>query len=250
METTLSWHHNSLSSLPHHRRLRYDSLRHPRCPPQLQVVRAFQRSDFDGFARRVSSGEAWKDAWRTANDKFEYIVYEARKTAERIDREYKVSAKVNSAVRAAQDKAWEIDREYEIRQKWRGFALDFSRNWPRYRREISDGAATPVGRSAVTVFFLWFALSGWLFRFFIFGVWVLPLAGPLLIGSLANSFVIKGECPACKRQFVGSRTQIVRCAGCGNIVWQPTGDPFPKNNGGSSSSKSKQDVIDIEFEER
>ncbi|KAL9665748.1 hypothetical protein QQ045_000068 [Rhodiola kirilowii] len=76
----------------------------------------------------VLSGEAWKDAWRTVNDKFEY---EARKTAERIDREYKVSQKVNSAVRAAQDKAREIDCEYEVSQKWRGFVLDFSRYWPR-----------------------------------------------------------------------------------------------------------------------
>uniref|UniRef100_A0A7N0VBG9 Uncharacterized protein n=1 Tax=Kalanchoe fedtschenkoi TaxID=63787 RepID=A0A7N0VBG9_KALFE len=250
METTTvsSWHHNPLSKSLQPARHRSDwPLRRP---AHLRVARAFHRSDFDSFARRVSSGEAWKDAWRTANEKFEYLVYEARKTAERIDREYKVSVKVNEAVRAAQDKAKEIDREYEIGQKWRAFALDFSRNWPRYRRELSDVVGSPLGRVLATVFFLWFALSGWLFRFLVIGVWVLPFAGPLLIGSLANSLVIKGECPACNRQFVGARTQIVRCAGCGNIVWQPTGDPFPRNSKGSSTSRSKQDVIDVEFEER
>lgn len=42
-----------------------------------------------------------------------------------------------------------------------------------------------------TLFFLWFALSGWMFRFLIFGTWILPLAGPLLIGTVANNFIIK-----------------------------------------------------------
>ncbi|KAL9685900.1 hypothetical protein QQ045_023354 [Rhodiola kirilowii] len=73
---------NLLSNPYHHHSLRYTGARLPRLPRQLRVARAFQRSDFDSFARRVSSGEAWKDAWRTANDKFEY---EARKTAERIE---------------------------------------------------------------------------------------------------------------------------------------------------------------------
>ncbi|KAL9688150.1 hypothetical protein QQ045_032565 [Rhodiola kirilowii] len=53
--------------------------------------------------------------------------------AKRIDREYKVSQKVNSTVRAAQDKARKIDCEYEVSQKWRGFVLDFSRYWPRIK---------------------------------------------------------------------------------------------------------------------
>lgn len=42
-----------------------------------------------------------------------------------------------------------------------------------------------------TLFFIWFAFSGWLFRFLIIATWVLPFAGPLLLGSLANSLVIK-----------------------------------------------------------
>lgn len=41
------------------------------------------------------------------------------------------------------------------------------------------------------IFFLWFALSGWLFRCLIFATWILPFAGPLLIGTLANNFIIK-----------------------------------------------------------
>lgn len=42
-----------------------------------------------------------------------------------------------------------------------------------------------------TLFFVWFALSGWLFRILIFATWVLPFAGPLLIGAVANNLVIK-----------------------------------------------------------
>lgn len=45
--------------------------------------------------------------------------------------------------------------------------------------------------SLQTFFFLWFALSGWLFRILIFATWVLPFAGPLLIGAVANNLVIK-----------------------------------------------------------
>ncbi|GKC25454.1 hypothetical protein Tco_1027604, partial [Tanacetum coccineum] len=103
----------------------------------------------------------------------------------------------------------------------------------------------------LTIFFLWFALSGWLFRILIFATWVLPFAGPLLIGALANNLVIKGACPACKRQFIGNKNQTVRCAGCGNIVWQPKNDFFSKGgNGPSSSSKSDPNIIDVEFEEK
>lgn len=195
----------------------------------------------------MASGEAWKDAWRSANNGFEQLLFEAKKTAERIDRQYSVSRRVSLVVQSATDRARELDREFEIQQRWRNFSLDFSRNWPRYRRQLNDFLQTPVGKSFATVLFLWFALSGWLFRIMIFAVWVLPFAGPLLVGSVANNFVIKGACPACKRQFVGYKNQVVRCGGCGNIVWQPKGDFFSRGNAPPSNSG---DIIDVEFEEK
>ncbi|XP_071686109.1 uncharacterized protein [Rutidosis leptorrhynchoides] len=214
-------------------------------------VQAFQRSDFDGFAKRMASGEALKDAWRNANNSFEQILYETKKAAERIDRQYSVRQRFSSAAQSASDRARELDRDYLITQRWRTFSLDFSRNWPRYRKQIGDSLDTPLGRSFGTIFFLWFALSGWLFRILIFATWVLPIAGPLLIGAIANNLVIKGSCPACKRQFIGNKNQMVRCAGCGNIVWQPKGDFFTKGGGRpSSSSKSNPEIIDVEFEEK
>ncbi|KAH9734558.1 hypothetical protein KPL71_017417 [Citrus sinensis] len=180
----------------------------------------------------MTSGEAWRDAWRTANNGFEQLVFEAKKTAERIDRQYSVSRRLNSAARTAAVRARELDREFAISVRWRSFRMDFSRNWPR------------------TIFFLWFALSGWLFRILILATWVLPIAAPLLIGTVANNFVIKGACPACKREFIGSKSQIIRCAGCGNIVWQPEGDFFSRNGGGKKSTKSDDDIIDVDFEEK
>jgi len=42
-----------------------------------------------------------------------------------------------------------------------------------------------------TIFFLWLALSGWLFRIFIFGTFVLPFAAPLLLGTFANRVAIE-----------------------------------------------------------
>lgn len=134
-----------------------------------------------------------------------------------------------------------------------------------------------------TIFFLWFALSGWLFRVIIVATWVLPIAGPLLIGAVANNFVIKvyytqpllvyilrfsicyimfgaaqGECPACKRQFIGYKNQVIRCEGCRNIVWQPQGDFFSRdgsnnsssNNKGNSKKPPKSQIIDVDFEEK
>ncbi|KAL5769823.1 hypothetical protein ACOSP7_013977 [Xanthoceras sorbifolium] len=240
MPTTLSWQPLHLKTPVHPPLLR-------RQPP---AVQAFRRSDFDRFARRVTSGEALRDAWRSANDGFEQLVFDARKTAERVDRQYSVSRRLSSAARAAADRAREIDREFEIGVRWRTFSMDFSRNWPRYRKQLTDFLNTPLGRSFATIFFLWFALSGWLFRILILATWVLPIAGPLLIGTVANNLIIKGDCPACKRQFVGYKNQIIRCASCGNIVWQPKGDFFSRGGRGTGPSKSDPDIIDVEFEEK
>ncbi|CAI9087033.1 OLC1v1020996C2 [Oldenlandia corymbosa var. corymbosa] len=154
-------------------------------------AKAFRRSDFDGFARRVTSGEAWKDAWRTANEGFEQLLYETKKAAERIDRQYSVSRRLYEVSQAASDRARELDREFELTQRWRNLSLDFARNWPGYRKQFNNFLETPLGKSSATVFFLWFALSGWMFRILIFATWVLPLAGPLLIGAFANNLVIK-----------------------------------------------------------
>ncbi|XP_060171781.1 uncharacterized protein LOC132602969 [Lycium barbarum] len=218
----------------------------------VSYIHAFRRSDFDGFANRVRSGEAWKDAWRSANDGFEQLLYETKKTAERIDRRYDVSKKLSDVSQSAADRARVLDRDFEITKKWRTFSLDFSSNWPRYRKQLNDFMNTPLGRSATTIFFLWFALSGWLFRILIFSVWVLPFAGPLLIGAVANNLVIKGQCPACRRQFIGNKNSTVRCANCGNVVWQPKGDFFNRGSRGrgTTPSKSEPDIIDVEFEER
>lgn len=95
------------------------------------TIRAFRRNDFDGFAKRVASGEIWRDAWRGANDGFELFVYETRKTAERIDRRYDVSGRVSAVAATAADRAREVDREFGISQRWRTFSLDFSRDLPR-----------------------------------------------------------------------------------------------------------------------
>ncbi|KAK3042798.1 hypothetical protein RJ639_001071 [Escallonia herrerae] len=249
MATSLPWHPLLPSKTKpyrlYHTNKQYIPSRH------VVKVQAFRRSDLDGFARRMASGQAWRDAWRSANSGFEQFVYESKKAAERIDRRYSVSRRLSAVAQSAADRARVLDRDYEITQRWRTFTLDFRRDWPTYRKQLNDFLETPLGRSFATIFFLWFALSGWLFRILIFATWVLPFAGPLLIGAVANNLVIKGACPACKRQFVGYKNQIVRCAGCGNIVWQAQGDFFSRGTRGSSpSSKSDPEIIDVEFEEK
>ncbi|CAL9782753.1 unnamed protein product [Musa acuminata subsp. burmannicoides] len=210
-------------------------------------VRAFRRNDLDRFARRVASGEALRDAWRSANNGIEQLTFEARRAAERLDRRYSLSRRFDSASRAAAARARELDQELGIARRWRSFSMDFSRNWPRYRRDLNEFLQTPLGRGLATIFFLWFALSGWLFRIFILATWVLPFAAPLLIGTLANNFAIQGTCPACKRQFVGYRNQVIRCTGCRNIVWQPR-DDFSRGRSSSSPKASEPDIIDIDID--
>ncbi|MCL7051479.1 hypothetical protein MKW94_002590 [Papaver nudicaule] len=220
----------------------------------VKIIKAFQRSDFDGFAKKVTSKEAWKDAWRSANDGFEQLVYDAKKAAERLDRQYSISRRFDSVKESALIKVKEIDREYEIGRRWNSFSVDFSRNSPRYRKQLSDFLNSPLGRSFATIFFLWFALSGWLFRVVIFATFVLPFAAPLLIGTVAKNFVVEGACPQCKRKFAGIKNQVIRCQSCGNTVWQPkestTNDFFSRGGGSKSSSKSDPDIIDVEFEEK
>ncbi|XP_020214241.1 uncharacterized protein LOC109798398 [Cajanus cajan] len=194
----------------------------------------------------------WREAWRSANDGFERFLFEAKKTAERIDRRYSLSNRLSSIARAAADRAREIDRDLEIGQRYRTFSIDFQRNWPKYRKQLGSFLDSPLGKSFATFFFIWFALSGWLFRFLIIATWVLPFAGPLLIGTLANTLVIKGTCPACRMQFAGYKNQVIRCTGCGNIVWQPKGkgDFFSGGGRTNSSSRSDPDIIDVDFEEK
>ncbi|MED6167908.1 hypothetical protein PIB30_007223 [Stylosanthes scabra] len=213
-------------------------------------VEAFRRSDMDNFAKRMTSGEAWKDAWRTANDGMERFIFEARKTAERLDRQYALSNRLSSVARSAADRAREIDREFEISPRWRTFTMDFRRNWPQYRVQLNKFLDSPLGKGFVTTFFIWFALSGWLFRILIIATWVLPFAGPLLIGALANNLAIQGNCPACKMQFVGLKSQVIRCTSCGNIVWQPTGGFSSRDGKRTSASKSDPEIIDVDFEEK
>ncbi|KAJ9678595.1 hypothetical protein PVL29_020692 [Vitis rotundifolia] len=126
MATSLPWH-TLFSSKPQTLRRFAAPVRHRSVMP----VRAFRRSDFDGFAKRMASGDVWRDAWRGANDGFELLIFEAKKTAERIDRQYAVSRRLSEAVGSAGDWAREVDREFEIGRRWRTVSLDFSRNWPR-----------------------------------------------------------------------------------------------------------------------
>jgi len=200
--------------------------------------RAFSRADFDGFVRR---------AWQGANAGAERFAFEARQAAQRLDSRFSISRRLADASRAARARAVEIDAEFGIGRRWRSFSVDFSRNWPRYRRDINDFMGTPIGRALATIFFLWLALSGWLFRIFIFGTFVLPFAAPLLLGTFANRVAIEGTCPACKRRFVGYRNQVIRCMSCQNIVWQPNNSP---SGGARSSRSSEPDVIDVEYEEK
>lgn len=91
-----------------------------------------------------------KEAWRNVNDKFEVFLFEAKKTAERIDRRYSVSQRVSSVASAAADRAREIDRDFEIGVKYRNFTSDFVLNWPKV--------------SFYSLFSIWFCVCEWWYQ--------------------------------------------------------------------------------------
>jgi dsDNA-specific endonuclease/ATPase MutS2 len=73
-----------------------------------------------------------KEAWQNANDNFERFLFEAKKTAQRIDRQYSVSQRLSSAASAASARAREIDRDFQIGIKYRNFTSGFALNWPKF----------------------------------------------------------------------------------------------------------------------
>lgn len=122
----LPWHHPPPPLL-------HSSLQlHPQRHKSTRITRAFfSSSDFDGFAKRAASGEIWGDAWRSANNGFDQLLFESKKTAERIDRQYSVSRRLAAVLDSAASRARELDRHFEVTQRWRNFTLDFTRNWPK-----------------------------------------------------------------------------------------------------------------------
>lgn len=184
----------------------------------------------------------FRRAANAANERLGDFAFETRRTLQRWNRQFRVTDRIEEAADLFRQEVKRIDREFGVGQKSRALSMDFRRNWPRYKRELNDFFNTPLGRSAATLVFLWFALSGWLFRIIILGTWVLPFAAPFLIGAVARNAVIEGACPACKRRFIGNRSQVIQCMNCRAIVWQPR-DDFSKGS-------SDPEIIDVDIEEK
>lgn len=141
MATTLPWHP---LLCPKPIRL-HQARKTPVTRRAVGPVRAFGRSDFDSFAKRMATGEVWRDVLRSTNDGFEQLVYETRKTAERIDRRFSVSRRLSAVAQSASYRAREIDRDFEITRRLRTFSLDFSQNWPR----VCAFSCSPFSSSSV-----------------------------------------------------------------------------------------------------
>jgi len=203
------------------------------------------RERIDGFQNGRDGDDLnrrFRKVTKAANEWLGSLAYETRRTAESWNRQFRVSEKVDEAAELFREQLKKIDSQFGIAQKSRALSMDFRMNWPRYKRELNQFLNTPLGRSIATLVFLWFALSGWLFRIIIFGTWVLPFAAPFLIGAVARNTVIEGACPACKRRFIGKRNQIIQCMNCRAVVWQPRED--------FSKGSANPDIIDIDIEEK
>eukprot|EP00250_Pteridium_aquilinum_P012528 c20779_g1_i1 orf=145-1032(+) len=175
-----------------------------------------------------------------ANRKLEELSYDARRGAKEFDQRFRVWERAQEMTDYASQQVKNVDQQLGLVQKFRSASSDFRRNWPRYRRQMDQFLQTPIGRLLTTITFMWFLLSGWLFRIALFSMWVLPLAAPLLISSAARKMVVEGSCPSCKRRFVGNRNQMVVCNYCKAVVWQPRQD--------FSKGQSDPTIIDIDVD--
>lgn len=181
-----------------------------------------------------------EEGFTAANRKLEEFTYDARKGAQDFNRRFRVSERAQEMSDFASQQVKNVDQHLGLVQKFRNVSSDFRRNWPRYRRQLDQFLQTPIGRMVTTIVFMWFLLSGWLFRIILFSMWVLPLAAPLLINSAARSMIVEGSCPSCKRRFIGNRNQMVVCNYCKAVVWQPRQD--------YSKGQSDPTIIDVDID--
>ncbi|MCO5613449.1 hypothetical protein L7F22_067725 [Adiantum nelumboides] len=197
----------------------------------IQTVQFVEDQNFQG---------KFQQGFNVANRKLEELTYDARKGAENFDRHFRVSERAQEMSHFASQQVKKFDQQLGLVQKFRNFSSDMQRNWPRYRRQLNQFLQTPIGRMFTTIAFMWFLLSGWLFRIILFSMWVLPLAAPLLISSAARNMIVEGSCPSCKRRFIGSRNQMVICNYCKAVVWQPRQD--------YSKGQADPTIIDVDID--
>ncbi|KAI5081059.1 hypothetical protein GOP47_0004242 [Adiantum capillus-veneris] len=178
----------------------------------LQTVKFVESQNFQG---------KFEQGFNAANRKVEEFTYDARKGAKDFDRRFRVSERAQEMSDFASQQVKNFDQQLGLVQKFRNFSSDLQRNWPRYRRQLDRLLRTPIGRMFTTIVFMWFLLSGWLFRIILFSMWVLPLAAPLLISSAARNMVVEGSCPSCKRRFIGNRNQmmLIKCPWIRCLSW-------------------------------
>ncbi|KAH7420442.1 hypothetical protein KP509_13G007900 [Ceratopteris richardii] len=181
-----------------------------------------------------------QQGFTAANRKIEELTYDLYKGAEDFDRRYRVSERAQEMGDFASQQVKKVNEQLGLAQKLRNFSIQFRRNLPRYRQQLDQFFQTPMGRLVMTIFFMWFLLSGWLFRTILFSMWVLPLAAPLLISSAARNLIVEGSCPSCKRRFIGNRNQIITCNYCRAVVWQPRQD--------FSRGQSDPTIIDVDID--
>ncbi|XP_024520276.1 uncharacterized protein LOC112342530 [Selaginella moellendorffii] len=179
---------------------------------------------------------------RSANQRMEDMGFEVRRNANEWNRKYRFTHRGAEFVDYVKDQLHAADSRLRIRQRARMFGVDARMKWPTYRRRVSQFLDTPLGKLVSTIMFAWLVLSGWIFKVFVISMWVLPIAAPLLIGTIARNTIVEGACPNCKTQFIGSRGQVIVCRGCRNVVWQPR-DDFS-----SSKGTGDPDIIDIDVE--
>ncbi|XP_024382493.1 uncharacterized protein [Physcomitrium patens] len=196
-----------------------------------------EKNDVQGKARR---------AVKTVNLKFEEFAYDFNKQLGKWDRQYRVTEKAQQVKEYATEQAQNVDRQFGIRQKARNATTDFRLKFPTYRRQFTTFLETPFGKTVVSLFLVWFIVSGWAFRIFFFSLWFLPFAGPFLLGTISKAAVVEGACPNCGARYVGGRSQVVTCQRCRGVVWQPRQD-FSRE-GFSKEDKSDPTIIDVDID--
>ena len=74
--------------------------------------------------------EKMKRSFSAANQKFEEMTFDARRSAEDLDRRFRASERAKEVVDFASEQMKNVDQQFGLVQKFRNVSADFQRNWP------------------------------------------------------------------------------------------------------------------------
>ena len=119
------------------------------------------------------------------NLRLEILLDDARRTAERVDRKFKVRARASDAKNGLLDRASSLDRQYRISTTIGESVESLRRNYPELKRKTKNFAGTTLGQVVIYGALIFAVFTGLYLRV-LYLFFMLSLFAPLLLPLLAS----------------------------------------------------------------